>query len=179
MLTWPAAGKLDELTLRKERCCLPPPASLPMVASTTLQMLVRIRGLATACPTVYWHREKESQRGALAYRKPQWLLLRVERWAVGTLYIKFHTHHDPGYALLERQEWEGWWGLEPKPFKNQTLPNGEPGGPGSAQCLPGHSHHPRRPCTPETASSRLCHLCSLCLSLSLVVTLLQLGKNSP
>lgn len=80
MLTWPAAGKLDELTSsgRSDAASrLPPPASLPVAALTTPQMLVRIRGLATACPTVYRHWEKESQRGALAYRKPHWLLLRV------------------------------------------------------------------------------------------------------
>lgn len=71
-LTWPAAGKLDELTLRKECYCL---RLLPCSASTALQMLAGIRGLATACTTVYRHQGKESQRGALDYRKPHRLLL--------------------------------------------------------------------------------------------------------
>lgn len=87
---------------------MPPPASLPMAASTTLQMLVRIRGLATACPTVTsMLGGGESQRRALAYRKPQWLLLHVERWAMGTLYIEFHTHRDPGYALWRGRSGQG------------------------------------------------------------------------
>lgn len=54
------AGKLDELTLRKEWCRrrLPPPA-LP----GPHRLLVGIRGLAAACPAVYRHLRKESQRG--------------------------------------------------------------------------------------------------------------------
>lgn len=74
--------------------------------------------------------KREPERGA-SLQEATLAAASCKRWTVGTLYIKFHTHCGPGYALLERQEWAGWRGLEPKPFKNQSLPNGEPGGPGN------------------------------------------------
>lgn len=63
-------------------------------------------------------------------------------------------------------------GTRAKTIKNWSLQTGDPGGPESAQCLSGHSHHPRLPCTLETVSSLLYHPSSMCLSLSLVGTLL-------
>lgn len=150
---------------------LPPPTQWPhrLLQLQTPQMLVRIRGLATAAQQFTGIRKGEPER-ALAYRKPhrrQLLLLQVEVGS-GTLHTELRTHCGPGLSFGEVGVGRVV-GTEAKTIKNQSLPTGEPGGPGSLHSASGPLPPSQAPMyrTPEPASNLLCHPSScVCPSIS-------------
>lgn len=94
---------------------LPPPTQWPhrLLQLQTPQVLVRIRGLATACPTVYRHQERRAREGASLQETKSAAAAaaatnRGGRWGPCPWNS---THCGPGLSL-ERQEWAGWgdWG---------------------------------------------------------------------
>lgn len=119
MLSRLVAGKLDELTLRKERyCCLPPPTSHPAQrAAASLRIdcsanvSLRDQRSGLCLPDSLRTSGKESQRGALAYRKTCGYC-HVEVGCGGTLHSEIHStvaqamHRTCSHraGLVERQQ---------------------------------------------------------------------------
>lgn len=92
VLSRPVAGKLDELTLRKERCCrLPPPALPPCrparraAASHLIDCSANVRSEVWPLPARQFTgiREGEPERGARLQEDMQLLPCRNVLWAVG------------------------------------------------------------------------------------------------
>lgn len=131
MLTGLASGKPDELTLRKERCRLPPPTSHPVAASTTPTSDSASAGQdqrsGHCLPNSFTGIRKGEPERALAYRKPHLrrrlllLLLQIEVGS-GTLHMELRTHCGPGLSFGEVGVGRVV-GTEAKTIKNQSLPN--------------------------------------------------------
>lgn len=131
---------------------LPPPTQWPhrLLQLQTPQVLVRIRGLATACPTVYRHQERRAREGASLQETKSVAAAaaaaanRGGQWGPCT-WNSIRTVAQA--SLLERQEWARWWGLGPKPLKTSLSQPASQVAQTVCTVPPGHSHHPRLPCT--------------------------------